>query len=183
MTTIIGIDGALAETGLAVWRNGDFSVRTVFTAPGGPVEARWAHIGAQLWPIVCQEPDHTLVTLEGVFIGAKVAGTALSLAMLHGTLRMGLHYRRIPFAVVDVQAVKQYATGAGRATKPEMIAAAVDRLKLKFRPDEHQADALWLVSMALDHYGRPLCDMTEAGVKALGRTVWPDFPAMEVMWR
>lgn len=175
MSTIIGVDGALANTGIAVWRNGYMTVRTIHTSPGPP-EPRWRHIGAHLWQLV---DDDTLVVLEGVFVGAKVAGTALELAMLHGTLRMGLHYRQVPFAVVDNMAVKQYATGYGRSSKSEMI-AATSRMRLPFTPgDDHQADALWLVAMALDHYKAPLCDTSAAGRKALARTPWPVWSLIE----
>ena len=180
MTTIIGGDVALADTGLAIWRDGAMSVRTVHTPSGQPPEARWAYIGEQLWPLIAQDPGATFVTIEGVFASAKTAGNSLKLAMLQGSLRLGLWYRKVPFAVVDNAAVKLYATGYGRATKTEMITAAVDRLKLSYRPDEHQADALWLAAMTLDHFGKPICDMTETGVKAMQGTTWPDFPAMPV---
>jgi len=181
MTTIIFVDGALAATGLAIWRDDQISVRTIYTAAHAPPEERWAHIGAQLWPIVGED---TLVGLEGVFSGAKMAGTGLQLAMLHGTLRMGLHYRAIPFLVIDPQAIKQYAVGVGNATKREMI-AATSRMRLKFNVgDEHQADALWGLAMTLDHYGAPLCDTSPAGRKAMARTVWPTWaPVREVAWR
>jgi Holliday junction resolvasome RuvABC endonuclease subunit len=184
MTTIIGLDGALAASGLAVWRDGEVSVRTIYTASAWTPEARWAHIGEQLWPIIAKEPQDTLVALEGVFAG-KVATITISLAMVQAAIRLGLHYRGIPFVVIDNQAVKMYATSAGRATKKEMIAAAVDRLKLKFLPDEHQADALWLVAMTTDHYGKPMCDMTQAGVKAMERQEWPKWRALApaVTWR
>lgn len=180
MTTIIGVDGALADTGLAVWRDGQINVRTIHTHPGGPPEPRWAHIGAQLWPIV--GPD-TLVVLEGVFSGAKMAGTALALAMLHSTLRLGLHYRRVPFAIVDPIGLKQYAVGVGKASDREMI-AATSRLRLKFAVgDDHQADALFLVAAALDHYGQPMCDTFPAGRKAMQRIVWPEFSIGQEAWR
>jgi Holliday junction resolvasome RuvABC endonuclease subunit len=176
MTQIIGVDGALADTGLAVWCDGAIAVRTIHTSPTTPLEDRWATIGGALWHIVT---DDTIVALEGVFSGAKMAGTALGLAMLHGTLRLGLHYRQVPFVVIDNQAVKQYATGYGRATKREMIAAC-SRLRLGFEPgDDHQADALWLVAMTLDHYGAPMCAASEAGRQALARATWPTFSLIE----
>jgi Holliday junction resolvasome RuvABC endonuclease subunit len=184
MTTIVGGDVALAATGLAVWRDGEMSVRTIYTPSSAPPEARWAHIGEKLWAINAADPGQTFVTLEGVFASPKAVGNSLKLAMLQGAIRQGLWYRRIPFAVVDNTAVKLYATGYGRATKLEMITAAVDRLKLSYRPDEHQADGLWLLAMTLDHFAKPICDMTETGVKAMAGTKWPDFAAMPpVVWR
>lgn len=181
MTTIVTLDGALAETGVALWRNEAISVRTIHTRHhDGPVEARWAAIGEQIWPVLGPE---TLVVLEGVFVSAKLAGASMDLAMLHGTLRLGLWYRKIPFAIVDPMAVKMYATGYGRATKREMI-AATSRMRLGFAlGDEHQADALWLLAMTLDHYGAPMCDTFEAGRKALARIAWPDFSLGKAEWR
>lgn len=181
MTTILTVDGAIAETGVTIWRDGEISVRTIHTRPHhGPLEARMAAIGEQLWPVV--GPD-TLVVLEGVFASAKLAGTSLDLAMLAGTLRLGLWYRKVPFAIVDNMAVKMYATGYGKATKREMI-AATSRMRLKFEPgDEHQADALWLMAMTLDHYGAPMCDTFEAGRKALARIEWPSFSLGREAWR
>ena len=184
MTTIVGGDVALADSGLAVWRDGEISVRTIHTPSHDKPEARWAHIGEQLWPIIAADPGATFVTLEGVFVNHKVPGTSLQLGYLHGAIRQGLWYRKVPFTIIDNPAVKLYATGAGRATKMEMITAAVDRLKLSYRPDSHQADALWLLAMTLDHFGKPICDMTEAGQKAMLGTTWPEFPAMPaVVWR
>lgn len=182
MTTIIGLDGALAHSGLAIKRGPTMSVRTIHTHPHDPPEARWAHIGAQLWPIVGED---TLVMLEGVFAGAKTIGTALDLAMVHGTLRMGLHYRAIPFAIVDPIALKQYAVGSGKASKQEMIAATA-RLQLGFTvADDHQAEGCWLVAMACDHYGMPMCDTSPAGRAALKRIKWPSDwrPKQEAAWR
>lgn len=180
MTTIITLDAALAATGIVVWRDGDLSVRTVKTQPHQPIEARWAHIGEQVWPIVGPE---TLVVLEAVFSSTKIPGAGLELAMLAGTLRLGLWYRKIPFTTIDNTAVKQYATGFGKATKREMIAAC-SRMRLKFNVgDEHQADALWIMAMTLDHYGAPMCDTFEAGRKALPRTDWPDFSLGREAWR
>jgi Holliday junction resolvasome RuvABC endonuclease subunit len=183
MTTIIGVDGALAKTGLAVWRDGLINVRTIHTAAGGPPEPRWATIGEQIWPIIAEDPHSTLILLEAVFAGAKMLGTALDLAMLHGTLRLGMHYRKVPFAIIDAQAIKQYAVGVGKASPREMI-AATSRLRLKFHVgDDHQADGLFEVAMALDHYGAPMCDTFPAGRKALERVVWPKFTLGQEAWR
>lgn len=171
MTTIIGIDGALAATGLAVWRDGRVAVRTIHTSPELPHEERWRHIGSQIWPAI--QEGQTLAVIEGVFAGTKVLRTALDLAMVQATIRVGLHRRGVPFAIVDPQAPKQYACGVGRASKAEMV-AATSRLRLAFHVgDDHQADALWEVAMAADWYGQPMCDTSDAGRKALARINWP----------
>lgn len=171
MTTIIGVDAALANTGIAIWRDGLMSVTTIHTAPGMP-EERWQYIGDRVWAMARKDPD-TIVALEAVFVGAKMMGTALELAYLHAVLRMGLFRLDVPVVVVDAMAVKQYAVGVGRATPREMI-AATSRLRLGFEVgDDHQADAAFLVALALDHYGMPMCQTSAAGRKALDRQSWP----------
>lgn len=173
MTTIVGIDGALASTGLAVWRDGRISVRTIRTFPGRPAEERWRLIGAQIWPAL--EAARCLTLLESVYAGEKVPRTALDLAMVHAVIRLGLHVRGVPCVLVDPQAIKQYAVGSGRAGKQEMVDATA-RIGLGWKVgDDHQADALWLVAMALDHYGSPLCSASDAGREALRRLAWPHF--------
>lgn len=181
MTTIIGIDAALANTGIAVWHDGLISVQTIHTMPGMP-EERWQAIGDRVWAIARKDPD-TIVALEAVFVGAKMMGTALELAYLHAVLRMGLFRLGVPVVVVDAMGVKQYAVGVGKATPREMI-AATSRLRLPFHVgDDHQADAAFMVAMVLDHYEQPICDTFPAGRKALARPVWPTFSLGQEAWR
>lgn len=172
MTTIVGIDGALANTGLAVWRDDRVSTRTIRTFPGRPAEERWRLIASQIWPAI---EGRCLCVIEGVFSGDRVPRTALDLAMVHAVIRLGLHVRGVPCVVVDPQAIKQYAIGSGKAGKQEMVDATA-RIGLGWKVgDDHQADALWMVAMALDRYGSPICDTSAAGRKALQRINWPQF--------
>lgn len=175
MTAILGIDGALASSGLLHWQDGKFNAATVHTDPMLSAEGRWSQVITNVTRRVRLDPE-TLVILEGVFVGGKsLAGTALELAYLHGALRARLYDIGVPFVVVNNQAIKLYATGHGRATKAEMIGETA-RLGLKFNVgDDHQADALWMVAMTLHHYGLPLCTTSDAGLKALRGIDWPDW--------
>lgn len=170
VTTVIGIDGSLTATGLAVWRDGRFTSRTIHTAPGVPVEDRWRYICGHIWPAIT---THCVAAIEGVFKGAK-GRQALDLAMVHAVIRYGLHARAVQFAIVDPQAIKQYATGKGNASKDEVIAAAEQRLGATIG-DHNQADSLWLVAMTLHHYGRPMCSTTPAQAAVLDRISWPEW--------
>ncbi len=168
--TVVGLDGALARSGLAVWRNGRITLRTIHSSPHEPIETRWRRICGQLWPVLS---SHCVVVVEAVFKGAK-GRTALDLAMTHGIIRYGLHGRAVPFAVVENHQIKQYATGNGSAGKQQMEDMA--RVRLGLQPgDDHQADAAWLVAMALHRYGRPMCDTTKAQADVLGRIEWPQW--------
>lgn len=170
VTTVVGIDGSLTATGLAVWRDGRFTSRTIHTSPGIPVEDRWRYICGHIWPAIT---SHCVCAIEGVFKGAK-GRQALDLAMVHAVIRYGLHARATQFAIVDPQAIKQYATGKGNAGKDEVIAAAKLRLGASVG-DDNQADSLWLVAMTLHRYGAPMCDTTKAQADVLGRIDWPQW--------
>ena len=56
------------------------------------------------------------------------------------------HQRSIRAMEGHLQEVKRHATGNGRATKPEMVRAALAR---GWNPhDDNEADALWLLDFA-----------------------------------
>ena len=176
VTTVVGLDGALSHSGLAVWRDGRITMRTIHTSPHEAAEVRWRRICGQIWPALS---SHCLVVLEAVFRGAK-GRTALDLAMIHGVIRNGLHARGIPFAIADNTHIKQYATGTGSAAKQAMEDSA--RMRLGLRPgDDHQADAAWMVAMALHRYGAPMCDTTKTQADVLGRITWPQW-TLEAPW-
>lgn len=172
VTTVIAVDAALASTGVAVWREGRYYLDTIHTSPDTkPAPARWGQITAPIWPCIT---TNTLAVVEAVFQGAK-GDVALRLAELHGVILDGFYRRGVPYAVVNDMKVKKYATNRGGADKPSMLAAARMELKhVAWPADDHQADALWLLAMALHRYGRPI--VTVPGrwrTKALDDIDWP----------
>lgn len=154
VTTVIGIDAALAATGVAVWRDGRVYLDTIRTSPQTkPRPARWRQITSRIWPCIS---TNTLAVVEAVYQGAQ-GDTALRLAELHGVILDGLHGRGVPYVVVPNAKVKQYATNNGGADKSLMLATARSQLRHVAWPnDDDQADALWLLAMGLHHYGQPL---------------------------
>ena len=58
--------------------------------------------------------------------------------------------RSIPYAGVPVGTIKKHATGKGNAGKPVMIAAAEKRWSVDCDGDDNRADALCILSWALD---------------------------------
>jgi Holliday junction resolvasome RuvABC endonuclease subunit len=170
VTTVVGFDGALTSSGLAVWRDGRITMATIHTSAHDPMEVRWRQLCGQLWPVLS---SHCLVLLEGVFKGAR-GRVALDLAMVHGVIRNGLHARAVPFAIADNTQIKQYATGNGSAGKEQMVDMA--RVRLGLQPgDSHQADAAWMAAMVLHRYGAPMCSTTKRQADVLGRIDWPQW--------
>jgi len=175
VTTVIGIDAALAATGVAVWREGRIYLDTIHTSPETrPRPARWGQITAPIWPCIT---TNTLAVVEAVFQGAK-GDTALRLAELHGVILDGLYRRGVPYVVVNDKQLKKYATNSGAADKDLMLATARSQLRHVAHPNDHdQADALWLLAMGLHRYGRPLLPgpVPRWRAKVLGDIAWPDF--------
>lgn len=59
--------------------------------------------------------------------------------------------QEVPYSGVGVGAIKKHATGSGNATKQDMMAAANAR---GWEPqDDNEADALWLLDLALSMDG------------------------------
>jgi crossover junction endodeoxyribonuclease RuvC len=111
-----------------------------------------------------------LVIIEGYSFGSR-ASHAHSLGELGGVVRVMLHERGIPFAVVSPSALKLYACGKGNATKDAVLASAVHRFGREMGNDE--ADALWLWALAKDAYGEPLLAMPAHNREALEKIDWP----------
>lgn len=167
--TVIGLDASLASSGVAVWRDGLWTFDTIRTRPDMDVEDRWAVIAEDVGRRV--HPYRTVVVLEAVFAGLR---GGLELAMLHGVLRHVLHEADVPTAVVVTQHLKQFATGKGKATKQQMLAAAKDRLGVPLSSHD-QADACWLACMGLHRYGSPLVPTTTVQDAACRAGRWPQW--------
>lgn len=176
--TILGVDAAIAKTGLAVWMGpGQVSCMTVNTPPASQmcfedrVGITLAHI-AQWSP----DPTNTVMVLEGVFRGAQ-GRTAVDLGGVHYLIRYRARKRGMRFVVAGNEQIKLYATGHGRAEKQAMVEAANYHLRhLAHADDDNQADALWAMAMGVRWYYGPIENPTlEPGrLKGLERLKWPD---------
>lgn len=95
------------------------------------------HIGPKQPEVICFE--NTIV---------RGANAAIFLAGLRGILLKWCEDNEIPPAVgVPIGTVKKHATGNGRASKDDMVAAAVAR---GWTPDsDDAADALWVLDYAV----------------------------------
>jgi Holliday junction resolvasome RuvABC endonuclease subunit len=114
---------------------------------------------------------HHLVVLEGYSFGS--VQQAHRIGELGGVVRVALHEAGVPVAEIAPASLKRYATGRGNAGKAEVLVAAVKRLGYDGASSD-EADALWLLAMALDHYGVPgKVDMPQQHRTALEKVAWP----------
>jgi Holliday junction resolvasome RuvABC endonuclease subunit len=112
-----------------------------------------------------------LVVLEGYSFGS--VQQAHRIGELGGVVRVALHEAGVPVAEIAPASLKRYATGRGNAGKAEVLVAAVKRLGYDGASSD-EADALWLLAMALDHYGVPgKVDMPQQHRTALEKVAWP----------
>lgn len=113
-----------------------------------------------------------LVVLEGYAFSKGASGHAHGIGELGGIMRLAWWRSGVPFVEVNPSALKKYATGKGNAPKESVLAAAIRRLD--YGGDDHNdADALWLLTMALDHYGLETARVPEAHRAGLVAVQWP----------
>lgn len=97
-----------------------------------------------------QPADFGFAVVEAAAHGAAGGPAHAILGELNAIMRFSLHLKGIPAFTVAPNTIKKFATGNGRAGKPEMIAAArvaypgIDRLT------DNEADALHLARFGLE---------------------------------
>lgn len=70
---------------------------------------------------------------------------------MHGVLKLFCEERSLNYAAISVSEIKKHATGKGNAGKPQMIAAAKEKLGYT-GGDDNEADALWILDLAKNTY-------------------------------
>jgi crossover junction endodeoxyribonuclease RuvC len=122
-----------------------------------------------------------LVVLEGYAYGqARGTSQAHSMGEIGGVIRLSLWRQGIPFVDIAPAKLKKYATGKGNAGKDEMLASAIRRLAYE-GANNNEADALWLLHMGLDAYGRGWAALPQGHRLALSGVPWPPVPAAMVI--
>ena len=112
-----------------------------------------------------------IAVVEGYSFGS--GNRAHHLGELGGVVRLALHEAKHPLVVIPPHSQAKYATGKGNAPKEAVLVEAVKRLQYAGH-DHNESDALWLLAMACDHYGAPLCAVPEGHRSALAKIEWPD---------
>lgn len=116
--------------------------------------------------------DAGLVVIEGYAFAAKAQSHTREIAELGGVIRMTLYDLGIRWVDVSPASLKKYATGKGNAKKDLVLVEAVKRLGY-MGSDNNEADALWLLEMARDHYGLIRSRVPAAHREALQKIDWP----------
>ncbi|MEW1845925.1 hypothetical protein AB0392_48925 [Nonomuraea angiospora] len=84
----------------------------------------------------------------------KQSSATHRLAEIGGSVRLACWRAGIAIAVINIEHLKQYATGHGGASKEEMGDAALRYAGVKF-PSEDECDAAWARWLVLDLLGHP----------------------------
>jgi Holliday junction resolvasome RuvABC endonuclease subunit len=166
---ILALDLSLTRTGFATpARSG------VLVPPKGQDRGvrRLAWFRLQVRALV-MEMHADLVVMEGYSFGSP-AGQSHSHALgeLGGVVRLEVFDHRVPFVEIAPKSLKKYATGKGNAAKAAVLGAAIRRLGYA-GDDDNEADALWLRTMAFDHYGLGAPALPELHRQALQVIEWP----------
>jgi crossover junction endodeoxyribonuclease RuvC len=142
---IVALDLSLTETGWAR-SGGEYGTITGCDLTGmDRIDRILATIGRTVG-------DADLVVLEGYSFASR-GRAILSIAELGGVVRWTMRYNwGLPYVEVPPASRAKYATGKGNASKDLVLVEAVKRLGYS-GSNHNEADALWLLHMALDHYG------------------------------
>lgn len=161
---VLALDLSLTATGVCTSKG----VITLRPKSTGTERLSW-HEGAIR--DACAVSDLDIAIIEDIYEGGT---SAARLGMLHGVIRVFLHWLDIPTVLVAPATLKKYATGKGNATKPDMRMALYKRAGLDLN-DDNQVDASWLYSMAMDHYGFPAgFDLPAAQRACMDKVDWPE---------
>lgn len=167
----IGIDWSLGSTGVAVATPGEITrTATIGTASVDPKNLALAHARCvTLIRNVIREafrgiPDDARIVLV-VEEPAIMSTTGLA-AIRHGLWMLGYHFlrqevkrgnREGDIVTVQIQHLKQYATGKGNSGKTAMIAAGIYAFPEGHRiRNDNEADASWLAAMGMRELGHPI---------------------------
>lgn len=120
------------------------------------------------------KPD--LVVVEFLPAVTGTGGAPLRLAELHGALKHWMWSKGHRYVDVAPQHVKTYATGQGNAKKELVRAEVTARYgDLLHIGTNDEADAVGLLTLALDAYGQPLAgrEVPAGNRAAVGKVDWP----------
>lgn len=172
---IAGLDLSTARTGWCS-PDGEFSSITPAAGANEPARRLFEIRRALVHRIRTTPPAPLLVVVEGYSMGSPGRLSLIRLGELGGMVRCQLFELGIPYVEVAPTALKRWATGSGRAEKPEMVRAAKaitggEWAHERF-PNHDEADAVLLRAMGQAAYGlRPITRDHEPAV--LAGVNWP----------
>lgn len=114
-----------------------------------------------------------VVVIEGYSMGQKPGSSrSHSTGELGGVVRLALFEMGRRVVEVAPKSLKKYAANNGNAKKEAVFGAAIRRLGYQGSSFD-EADALWLYTMAADHYRLIESPVPKAQREALGKVEWP----------
>jgi Holliday junction resolvasome RuvABC endonuclease subunit len=117
-----------------------------------PGYAGTARLGDALSKVHSKALGCDLVIIEGYAFSQP--NRAHQMGELGGVIRLGLRQAKIPVVIIPPSKLKKFATGVGTGKKERIFGECIRRLGYDgFSHDE--ADAIWLLQMAIHHYGLP----------------------------
>lgn len=183
---VVGLDLSLRSTGISDGQQ----AHAAHTYETDPIEDRINALWHECWDAIAgatfdrpgafpAHPKADLVVIEGAAYGAR--GNAVDqLAGLRWRVRCELRSMRVPFVIVTPSTLKAYTTGNGRASKPQMVQAVMDRhgmdLSLATIKEGRydMADAFALSAMGYAYVNQPLA--TKGPPPRTDSLLAPDWP-------
>ena len=170
---IVALDLSLASTGGARYDPDEGGITTRVIRGRGTDMARLHGLREETCDFI---GPASLVLIEAPAFSRNGKG-ARSVAEWNGVLKLALYEAGIPVLLVHDGHIKKYATGNGHADKDAMLIAALRRMPEVLVTTNDEADALWLLQMALAHYGLPHVPMPKTHTAVLDKIDWPALKA------
>ena len=158
---VISLDQSLTHAGWIVWEDGliyDYGV--IKTTNQDPDHIRIMNIVEQLRNIIIENNVETLV-LEGLSFGSISTSVRVLSGLYYSILIMN-ELEGNDFVEFSPTSVKKFATGSGKAKKPDMWKALPDNVKAKFEKTHKTiasgkydlADGYFIGQMYLQNYNK-----------------------------
>lgn len=177
MSTIIGIDPSLTRTGLAritVHDHGHLIETNVIASTGSKgddLATRAERLASIHQQVAAYATAADLVVIEGPALNMSNPGT-WDRAGVWWMVVDHLHAHEVPVAVCPPSTLKKLATGNGRAQKPDMRVAWLQRAGEDVA-DDNECDAAWLATAGALQLGHAVVQLPVHNLASLGKVAWP----------
>lgn len=170
----VGVDSSLTCTGFATVGESRVPFTTTFPTQGdddslADLDRRIRYITGSVLRIA---PAACISIIEAPLIPRHGAGQVLERAWLFGFLVDQLLLRG-PVVAVHAMTRAKYATGSGKASKPEVLSAMRAKFPTVTIADDNAADALALAAMGARFLGTPIDgDPSKPQLQAMAAVRW-----------
>lgn len=169
---VVAFDLSLTRTGVA---DSSRPCEPFVLAPPGKLGRSWGRLGWIQGRAMELLEGCDLAVFEGYAFQSKT--NAVAAGELGGIVKFTTFRLGVPFIDIAPGTLKKVATGKGNAPKEEVLVAAVHRLGYDGH-DNNEADALWLLQAAAQHYDLPCkVDLPKSHTSTLHKVAWPEVAA------